>query len=70
MVDAETIAVGRGSREENSDACSIYWGIASVASQWKFRKVRRLDQLEHILFALDQMLMAASHILVAEVVSD
>lgn len=59
---AQTIAAARASRERNWRARTLYFEAASLALAWVFRRVADLGDLERILWALNQLFMAAGHI--------
>lgn len=63
---AQTIAAARAAQERNGRARAIYYDAASLGLAWVFRRVDDLGDLERILYALNQLFMAAGHIAVVE----
>jgi hypothetical protein len=64
---AQTIAAKRASFiERNARARNLYYDASSLALAWVFRRVDDIGDLERILWALNQMFMAASHIAIVE----
>jgi hypothetical protein len=63
---AQNIAARRAAIERNGRARGLYHDAAALALFWVFRRVTDLGDLERILWALNQMFMAAGHIAAVE----
>ena len=63
---AQTIAARRAAAERNGRAQALYFQAAGLALAWVFRRVEDIGDLERILWALNQLFMAADHIAVVE----
>jgi hypothetical protein len=63
---AQTIAARRAASERNGRARTLYYEAGSLAHCWVFRRVEDLGDLERILWALNQLFMAAGHVAVVE----
>lgn len=63
---AQAISAGRAATERNSRARTVYYEAASLALAWVFRRVEDTGDLDRILWALNQLFMAAGHIATVE----
>jgi len=63
---AQTIAAARAASERNGRARALYYEAGSLAHGWVFRRVEDIGDLERILWALNQLFLAAGHIAVVE----
>lgn len=64
--NAGTIATARATREPNGSARSLYYTAAELAYRWVFRRVEKAGDLERILWGLNQIFLAADHVIQVE----
>lgn len=63
---AQTTALKRAAVERNGTARALYYEASALAARWVFTRVRDVECLERVLWALSQIFMACSHIVIVE----